>query len=336
MHTFQNRRDFLAGLTASGTAGLIGMPSMACAEPPPETTTVRLPKYFPASCDGPLYFAKELLSAEGFTDVRYVQGDGDVDSSVWLARGEADFDFDYIPIHIQSIETGAPIKVLTGLHSGCLELIANESVKSINELKGRSIGVSSMNSLHNVLVTLMAAYIGLDPVNDIHWIVGKDKSALDLFVEGKIDAFLAAPPEPQELRSRKIGHTILDVAVDRPWSQYFCCMLAGHAAYVDKYPVATKRVMRALLKAVDLCASKPKMVAQQLVDDKFTNRYDYTLETLNNSRYDRWREFDPEDTMRFYALRMQEVGFIKTDPNTIIAKGTDWRFLNELKRELKT
>ena len=39
--------------------------------------------------------------------------------------------------------------------------------------------------------------------------------------------------------------------------------------------------------------------------------------------------------MRFYALRLHEVGMIKSSPNTIIAEGTDWRFLNELKRELK-
>ena len=39
--------------------------------------------------------------------------------------------------------------------------------------------------------------------------------------------------------------------------------------------------------------------------------------------------------MRFYALRLHEVGMIKSTPNTIIAEGTDWRFVNELKRELK-
>jgi hypothetical protein len=46
-------------------------------------------------------------------------------------------------------------------------------------------------------------------------------------------------------------------------------------------------------------------------------------------------EFDPEDSMRFYALRLREVGMIKSTPNEILAQGTDWRFVNELKRELK-
>ena len=36
-----------------------------------------------------------------------------------------------------------------------------------------------------------------------------------------------------------------------------------------------------------------------------------------------------------YALWMHEFGQLSATPNKIIAEGTDWRFLNELKRELK-
>jgi NitT/TauT family transport system substrate-binding protein len=59
------------------------------------------------------------------------------------------------------------------------------------------------------------------------------------------------------------------------------------------------------------------------------------LQTLEEIPYDRWREFHPEDTMRFFALRLHEVGMIKSSPNALLATGIDWRFLNELKRELK-
>jgi NitT/TauT family transport system substrate-binding protein len=56
---------------------------------------------------------------------------------------------------------------------------------------------------------------------------------------------------------------------------------------------------------------------------------------LTDLGYNAWREFDPEDSLRFYALRLHEVGMIKSSPNALLAEGTDWRFLNELKRELK-
>jgi NitT/TauT family transport system substrate-binding protein len=51
--------------------------------------------------------------------------------------------------------------------------------------------------------------------------------------------------------------------------------------------------------------------------------------------YATWREYESEDTVRFWDLRLQEAGIIKSNPQKIIAEGTDWRFLNELKKELK-
>ena len=137
-------------------------------------------------------------------------------------------------------------------------------------------------------------------------------------------------------RERKIGHVILNTAIDRPWSQYYCCMLAASTAYAQNYPVATKRILRALLKSVDLCVSDPETVARGIVAKGFSNSYDYALKTLTDARYDRWRDYDPEDSLRFYALRMQETGIVQVGPNKIIADGADWRFLEEIKRELKT
>jgi NitT/TauT family transport system substrate-binding protein len=156
-----------------------------------------------------------------------------------------------------------------------------------------------------------------------------------LFAYGKIDACLGLPPVPQDLRARHIGHVVVNSSLDRPWSQYFCCMLAGHRDYVQKYPVATKRVLRAVLKGADLCAGQPERTARQLVDGGFTARYDYALQTMRDVPYDKWREYEPEDTLRYYALRLHELGFVKSTPQKIIADGTDWRFLDELKRELK-
>ena len=102
-----------------------------------------------------------------------------------------------------------------------------------------------------------------------------------------------------------------------------------------QYPVATKRVLRAVLKAVDLCVSDPKLIAQLLVDQGYTSRNDYALQALSEFGYSVWRDYDPEDTLRFYRLQMREAGLIKSNPNKLIAEHTDWRFLNELKRELK-
>ena len=55
-------------------------------------------------------------------------------------------------------------------------------------------------------------------------------------------------------------------------------MLVGRTEFVQKYPIATKRVVRALLKATDLCASDPERVARGMVERGFTPRYDYALQ----------------------------------------------------------
>jgi NitT/TauT family transport system substrate-binding protein len=184
-------------------------------------------------------------------------------------------------------------------------------------------------------LTILLAYLGLVPAYDVEWVSNLDVPTMELFEAGEIDAFLGIPPGPQVLRARGIGRTLLSTAIDRPWSQYYCCMIASSAEFVERYPVATKRALRALLKAVDLCASQPDWVARTMVDGGLVASYDYSLEALTNMRYDRWRDFDPADTLRFYALRMHEAGLISAAPTEIIAKGTDWRFLTEIRSELK-
>jgi len=332
MALIQTRRGFLGGIVAAGAAGLIHAPRAEAAEGPLETSAVRILKT-PAICIAPLYAAEELLRAEGFTDIRFIELPTAREISAALGEGKVDFTAGFAAYHVLAIDARSTnYTLLAGLHGGCFELFAHDGIRGITDLKGKSVG---MELAMPALLTLMAAQVGLDPKRDIRWVTDPKLKPLDLFAEGKIDAFLGFPPEVQILQARHTDHVIIDTAVDRPWSQYFCCMLAGSREYVQKYPVATKRVVRAILKATDLCAAEPARVARRLVDGGFTPRYDYALQTLSGLPYDRWRDYDAEDTVRFYALRLYDAGLIKSDPNKIIADHTDWRFLNELKRELK-
>jgi NitT/TauT family transport system substrate-binding protein len=319
----------------AGAAGLAHVPRALAAEGPLETTTVRLSKTLGAICSAPEQVAGELLRAEGFTDVRDVNV-GSFDKTEAVAGGELDFALNFASSLVAAIDRGVAITALAGVHVGCFGLFGHESVHGIADLKGKSVAIDAFGSPSHLFVAVMAAQVGLDPGKDIHWVTHPlGAKSIELFTEGKADAFLGFPPQPQELRARQIGHLIVDSAVDRPWSQYFCCMLYGSSGFVQKYPGATKRVLRAYLKAADLCATQPERVARQLVDDGITDRYDRALEVLRELPYDKWREYDAEDTIRFYALRMHEAGFIRSSPQKIIADGTDWRFLNQLKRELK-
>jgi NitT/TauT family transport system substrate-binding protein len=332
--TMQTRRCFMTALSLAGAASLLRAPEALAAEGPLETTSVRLMQT-PSLCHAPQFVAEELLRAEGFTEIHYIKAASTAEINEAVASGKIDFNMHFAPQWASIIDSGAPVTVLSGVHVGCFELFGNEDIRSIADLKGRAVGIAALGSSDHLFVSVMAAHIGLDPARDIRWVTSQSPTPAELFADGKIDACLGLPPVPQDLRARHIGHVVVNSSLDRPWSQYFCCMLAGHRDYVQKYPVATKRVLRAVLKGADLCASQPERTARQLVDGGFAARYDYALQTLRDVPYDKWREYDPEDTVRYYALRLHDLGFVKSTPQKIIADGTDWRFLHELKRELK-
>src|SRR5262249_26351871 len=115
----------------------------------------------------------------------------------------------------------------------------------------------------------------------------------------------------------------------------FCCMFAGNRNFVQKHPVATKRALRALLKANDVCALEPAKVAEVMTNRGAAKSQHIALAMLRELSYRDWRRFDAESTVRFYALRMRETGLLKSTPEKLLARGADWRFMNELKKELK-
>lgn len=339
MHT--NRRDLLlAGCCAASTSLLWSITARLRAaepDPPPETTTIRLAKS-PSLCIAPVYVVRDLLNAEGFTNVAHVEigfvGNGSAqDKAIWRSS-DVDFNLNFSGPLLLEIDRGLSTTVLAGIHVGCFELFAREGIRSVADLKGRIVGVQSLESPPHVFLSAMATLVGLDPTKDIEWVTSAKVKPIELFAEGKIDAFLGFPPEPQRLRAQNIGRVVVNSAQDRPWSQYFCCMLAGNREFVRRNPVATKRVVRAMLRATDLCVSEPAAVAQRMVDGGFAPRLDYAVQTLADVPYNRWREYDPEDTIRFYALRLREAGMIKSSPAKLIANGADWRFLNAVRREL--
>jgi NitT/TauT family transport system substrate-binding protein len=344
----QSRRHFLASLSAAGAAGVLSARRSLAEDGPLETTTIRIrvedapPLVVSgvaenALCIAPTLITEDLLRGEGFTDIRYVLVKNGPPYTQAFERREIDFSTAFVPGAVRRLDAGVPITVLAGLHPGCFQLFVHEPIRAISDLKGKKVGYNEgRGTAEELYVSIMAAHVGLDPQNDINWVTTDDvASPLELFVRGKIDAYLAFVPEFPELRARKIGHVLVDMAMDRPWSQYYCCMLVGRTDFVREYPVATKRAMRAILKATDLCATQPERAARQLIEGGFAQHYDVALQTLTDLPYNMWRELDPEDSLRFYALWMHEFGQLNATPNKIIAEGTDWRFLAELKRELK-
>jgi NitT/TauT family transport system substrate-binding protein len=320
----------MEALMVGGAVGLLGLGSeAAAADPPPETARLRLYK-FPGICLAPQYVADALLRAEGFADLKYLESPTGVYDSV--SSGAVDITQWYVAPFIVAADKGAPIVFLSGVHVGCLELVATGRIRTIRELKGKTIAAPFGT---NSTVFALLGHIGLDYRKDVNFVEKTPSEALTLLAEEKIDAYLATAPFAQELRAKKIGHVIVNTNTDRPWSQYFCCMLVANQEFARKHPVAAKRALRAIIKAEQICALEPELVAREMVAQGFTKNYDYALQAMRDIPYGRWRQFDPEDSLRFYALRLHEAKVINLTPQKLIAAHADWRFLNDLKKELK-
>ena len=328
------RRAFLARTAALGAAHLLGLQCASAADPPPEVTKIRL-VHAPFICVAPQYLAEEFFPMEGFTEWEYLPLGSRMPLDA-LAEGRADLAMWSTSELLPYLDAGKSIVAIAGLHGGCYQLFGSERVHAIRDLKGKTAAIHYAGSGDHILLSTMLAYVGINPQREITWITGKDqRNAMDLFVEGKADAFVGYAQEPAEVRMKNVGHVIVDTALDRPWSQYFCCMVIANREFAKRNPIATKRAVRAIFKAADICATDPERVARFLAAKLYEPRYPIGLEVMKRAQYGRWREANPEDTIRFHALRLHEVGMIKSDPNKLIAQGTDWRFLNELKKELK-
>ena len=317
----QNRRQFIQALAGVGAMGaglslLVGCAGLsrpvAPALGPAPLETTRLRTFRSSSvCHTPQFLAEPLLRDEGFTDIQYVEGVPGRRAQERLADGEMDIMALFSAPLITEWTAAARSVFLAGLHVGCFELFGTDQIRAIRDLKGKTVGTSGIGGIDHFFLSSMAAYVGLDPRVDINWLVYDQGQTAQVLTSGQADALIGFPPIPQELRSQKIGHVVVNSAVDKPWSQYFCCLIAGHQEFVQKNPVATKRALRAFLKADDLCAADPDRAAQYMVDNGYAPRLDYTRQALHEIPYASWREYDPEDAIRFFSLRLQEIGMIE-------------------------
>lgn len=342
------RRQMLRGAAGLGLAAATGTLLPACgwggsneSEPrgadgngPLETTTIRLHSAPPVSCIAAEFMAEPFLREEGFTDVQYrplVPGtvtDG-------FARGDVDFGLAYAASLMPKIDAGAPLVMLGGIHVGCWKVVATGDIKSLRDFKGKRVAISSLTETDGIFMAMNLASVGLDLRNDVHLVNHPPKENARILASGDVDAVVAFPPITKDLEAKGIGHVVLNSMTDPPWSRYFCCVAVVNRDWMAKHPVATKRALRAVLRGADVVAREPDRTARHMVDRGYTTNFDYTCQILRETPYDVWRQFDPGDSARFYALRLKEVGLIKSTPEDILKRGTDFRYLERLRRELK-
>jgi NitT/TauT family transport system substrate-binding protein len=279
---------------------------------------------------------RTVAAQEGFTDVQYVFGH-QLEVAKMSREGAFDLNAGFSAKSMYNLEHEQhPLKYLSGLHVGCYALVGSERTRSVRDLKGKTVwaGAVKNDGLH-IFFSAIVSYVGMDPRTDVNYVwVDKDE-AIRLFRDGKIDAFMSFPPGSHELMHKGIGHLLVDTNVDKPWSQYFCCMVSGRSDFINKNPIATKRALRAILKGnrYSLSRSRARDANSYREQGHQGNRVPAYVPELTHIPYGNWREYNPEDTIRFYALRMRDIGMIKSTPQQFMDQHADWSFMNDLKKE---
>jgi NitT/TauT family transport system substrate-binding protein len=310
--------------SATSTPGIV-------IDPPPETTTIRLPKNAAVLSVAPIHLAGLFLPEEGFTDVQYIDVPTGSGGLLTLAAGEIDMGLPFAASVTAAADADDQLVILAGADNTSFKLFGNDQVQSLRDLKGKRIWVQKRdaNDYTYAFIASLLAHVGIDVDNEVVFVELSPADAITGLQSGVFDAWVATSP------TSPVGHVILNGTVDPPWSQYFGSMATGNRGFVEKHPAATKRALRAILKATDLCAREPERAARYIVDEGFTIfDYDEVLTRLTGLGYAAWRDFNPEDTVRFYALRLAEAGLVTSTPDELIARATDWRYLDEIKREL--
>ena len=137
------------------------------------------------------------------------------------------------PWLVHQLDAGEPITVLGGNACRVLRALRARADPDHQRPEGQESWYPTITARACTCTsTIMAAQVGLDPTSDIEWVTNPRHALLDQFVAGISMPFSATPPEPQELRARKIGRAILNTAMDQPWWHYFCCMFYGTRTFV--------------------------------------------------------------------------------------------------------
>src|SRR5215471_19671114 len=154
-----SRRRFMRFTLAATATPLAFSAEHVGAEPPPETTRLRV-VVGRSLCTAPQIVAEELLSGEGFTDLQYLKKAALREVETALASGEADLGLHFAAPLIVRLEAGDPIVILAGSHVGCFELFGTRQVRVIRGLKGRTVAVPDLQTGPITFVSSIVAYIG--------------------------------------------------------------------------------------------------------------------------------------------------------------------------------
>ncbi len=227
--------------------------------------------YIGITCEAPLFVAVEQgFFKEENLDVTMVKCDWATYKDT-LALGGIDVTHHLIMMFLKPIEQGMDVKILAGVHKGCLRVQTSTktNITKVEDLRGKRIGIQGMGTPPFIFANRALAEHGLDPAKDVTWQVfppGELGLALE---KGLVDAVATSEPIGTLLTANNKLITIADQATDEPFASEYCCAVIANGKFVANNPKAAAAATRAILKAAKWVEANHQLAAKDAVEKKY-------------------------------------------------------------------
>jgi len=276
---------------------------------------------------GGVAFKRGFFKEEGL-DAELIRMNANI-SITALVNGDIDYTLIFGSV-VRAAVRGFPLRVVAGfLDSSTHTLIARPEFKSVKDLKGRTLGVSSFGATADVVARMMIKHFGIDPEKEMKIIaLGPDRARFAALKEEVVDVAVISPPADSE--GKKLGFNVLARAYE-----LFSFPFIGLGANVKKIkerPDEVKRAVRALIKANRYIRQNRDGAIQVMMEWGRTDR-----ESATATYESTWKVFNldgniPEDGLRLVIEQAKQALKItrEVSPNEI----ADLTLLREAQREL--
>lgn len=242
-------------------------------------------------------------------------------------------DIDYTMIFgsvVRGAIRGLPIRVVASfLDSPTHMLIARAEFKSVKDLKGKTLGVSSFGATADVAARMMFRYSGVDPEKEIKILaLGSDSARFTALKEGIVDVAVISPPADSE--GKKLGFTVLARAYEL--FKFPFVGLGTNVKKINERPEEVKRAIKALIKANRYIRANREGSVQVLMEWGRTGKenaavsYDSTVRVFNQDGN------IPEDGLRLVVEQAKEAAKLTRD--VMPSEVADISILRQAQKEL--
>jgi ABC-type nitrate/sulfonate/bicarbonate transport system substrate-binding protein len=170
-----------------------------------------------------------------------------------LSNGDIDYTMVFGSV-VRAAMRGLPLKVIASfVDSSSLSLVARPEIKTMKDLRGKTLGVSAYGATTDVVARLMIRHFDIDPEKEIKVIaLGADRARLSALKEGLIHVAAVSPPA--DFEGKGMGFVILARAYEL--FNFPFHGLATHNRKIKERPDEVKRVLKAMIKARSLRGRK--------------------------------------------------------------------------------